>query len=197
MEPIEGKRIKCSAAGQERLRPRGHFTSRRLHQPLPAETADFRFSHRRARDVAAVPNGRRTLLLYPDLLGFKVSGYGLKPDRARLGLCDAVLLEVASSSCNHFSSRKIVAMHLSCSEQNDSSALRVRAPQRVPHGLVGLIESLARLCECGAEHGPGVASRLVELLQTRFGFGSIGLHFLKRGLEIGASGRSHFARRRT
>ena len=59
--------------------PPGHFTSRRLHQPLPAETADFRFSHRRARDVAAVPNGRRTLLLYPDLLGFKVSGYGLKP----------------------------------------------------------------------------------------------------------------------
>ena len=108
----------------------------------------------RTSNVAALPRLAR-------LQGVRLRAQAV---RARLGLCDAVLLEVASSSCNHFSSRKIVAMHLSCSEQNDSSALRVRAPQRVPHGLVGLIESLARLCECGAEHGPGLASRLVELL---------------------------------
>src|SRR5215469_10872515 len=110
-----------------------------------------------------------------------------------------------SSSCNDFTSRDTTisaAMVAPIQSQRlgsrarpigaGSGFLRSGALERVPCLLICPIEGLAGLRQGRAQRRPRLASRLLQLLQTRFGLGRICLHLLDGGIDIGALCGCHF-----
>src|SRR6476661_1149994 len=74
-----------------------------------------------------------------------------------------------------------------------ASALGAKPLQRLPGGVIGLIECLAGFGQSSAQHRPGLATRLLQLLQACFGLGRIDLHLFERGVHIDAAGCDRLA----
>ena len=61
----------------------------------------------------------------------------------------------------------------------------------VPSGLIGAVESLARLRQGCPQRRPRFTSCLFQPLQPRFGFGRVRLHLLEGSIDIGAPRGCH------